>query len=80
MLRTMNQRAATATKDVRDWSDAALASLEWILTELSIPYAWNPTGVLLVPTSHSKQVDDLITDLIAIRSPHGSTPAVDSRA
>jgi len=69
MLRTMNQRAATATKDVRDWSDEALASLEWMLNELSIPYAWSPTGLLLVPTTHSRQVNDLITELKAIRSP-----------
>jgi len=71
MLRTMNQRAATATKDVRDWSDEALASLEWMLNELSIPYAWNPPGVLLVPTNFSEQVNDLMTELDAIRSPHG---------
>jgi hypothetical protein len=78
MLRTMNQRAARATMDLRDWPDSALASLEWMLNELSIPYAWNPAGMLLVPTNHSKEVNDLITELEAIRSPHGTTPAVEA--
>jgi len=67
----MTQRAATATKDVRGWSDAACASLEWMLNELSIPYAWKPAGVLLVPTTHTKQVNNLIADLEAIRRPEG---------
>jgi len=56
----MNQRAATATKDLRDWPVAARASLEWMLNDLSIPYAWNPSAVLLVPTPQSEQVSDLI--------------------
>jgi hypothetical protein len=60
--------------DLRDWPDSALASLEWMLNELSIPYAWNPAGMLLVPTNHSKEVNDLITELEAVRSPHGTLP------